>query len=655
MRLFIAEKPSLARAIAAVLPGPPQRRDGYLQCGSDDVVAWCAGHILELAAPDAYDPAFKQWRLEHLPITPTDWRLAVSAPELLKTIKALLPKATRVVHAGDPDREGQLLIDEVLAFLGYRGPVDRLLISDLNPPAVRKAMADVQSNARYRGLSDAALARQRADWLYGINLTRLYTLLGRAGGYDGVLSVGRVQTPLLGLIVRRDREIEQFRPLTYYVPQATVRSVAGVFTVAWQPPKDAAGITDEDGRLTSREHALAIQRRTAGAAGVVARCSREKRSAAPPLPYSLPDLQVDAGRRLCLGPKQVLDACQSLYEVHRLLTYPRSDCPYLPVGQHDQATAVLAAVATNLPSLVSAIGQADRSRRSRAWNDTKVTAHHAIIPAVVAKATASLLPGELGVYELVARRYLAQFFPAFEFHETTIEIAVGGDLFRAHGRETIAEGWRVLFAKLPPEQTGDDRQGADEEDEGQALPVVRDGEALACGEVAIGEKQTTPPRRFTEAGLIQVMTGIARFVDDPKIKEILRETDGIGTPATQAQIIETLLERRFIDRQKKQVVSTPIGRALIEALPEVATRPDMTAVWEAAMRRISEGQLPLDTFLDAVVKQLGTLVASGHALGALRVPSQPARQPEGRVSGASRRPNRRRRRHRSKIAADVAE
>jgi DNA topoisomerase IA len=338
------------------------------------------------------------------------------------------------------------------------------------------------------------------------------------------------------------------------------------------------------------------------------------RPAAPPLPYSLPDLQVDAGRRLGLGPKQVLDACQSLYETHRLLTYPRSDCPYLPVGQHDQATAVLAAVATNLPSLLSVVGQADRSRRSRAWNDTKVTAHHAIIPTFVARPTAGLSPAEGGVYELVARRYVAQFFPAFEFHETTIEIAVGLDRFRAHGRETIAEGWRVLFAKLPPEQTGDDRQGAEDEDEGQALPVVRDGEALAVGEVAIGEKQTTPPRRFTEAGLIQAMTGIARFVDDPKIKEILRESDGIGTSATQAQIIETLLERRFIEKQRKQVVSTPIGRALIQALPEVATRPDMTAVWEAAMRRISEGQMPLDTFLAAVVKQLGTLVVSGRAL-----------------------------------------
>jgi DNA topoisomerase-3 len=223
VRLFLAEKPSLARAIADVLPGPQQRRDGHIQCGGGDVVAWCAGHILELAPPDAYDPRYKQWRAEDLPIVPATWKLSASAPDLLRTIKTLLPRATRVVHAGDPDREGQLLVDEVIDFLGYRGPVDRLLISDLNAPAVRSALASLQSNGRYRGLSDAALARQRADWLYGINLTRLYTVLGRAGGYDGVLSVGRVQTPLLGLVVRRDAEIEGFKPRTYYVLRAAIR------------------------------------------------------------------------------------------------------------------------------------------------------------------------------------------------------------------------------------------------------------------------------------------------------------------------------------------------------------------------------------------------------------------------------------------------
>ena len=636
MRLFIAEKPSLARAIADALPGPAQRRDGYFQCGPGDQVAWCAGHILEPAPPDAYDPKFKQWRIEHLPIAPDEWKLAVSAPDLLKTIKVLLARAARVVHAGDPDREGQLLVDEVLAFLGYRGAVDRLLISDLNQSAVRKALTDLKSNDRYRGLYEAAVARQRADWLYGINLTRLYTLLGRAGGYDGILSVGRVQTPLLGLIVRRDLEIECFEARTYYAVRAEIRCASGRFTAIWQPPKDAAGIVDNAGRLVARELALAIRTKTVGLSGLVAHCSREKKSEAPPLPYSLPDIQIDAGKHLGLTPKQTLDACQALYETHRLLTYPRSDCTYLPEGQHDQSVAVLGAIATNLPSLRAATGSADRSRRSRAWNDQKITAHHAIVPTLVTKSLAALSAAERGVYELVACRYVAQFYPPFEYHETKLEIVVEGERFRASGRQPSSEGWRALVARVPDDE---EIQHTDQDGSTGALPMLEEGQQITCREVTIAEKHTTPPKRFTDAMLIEAMIGIARYVQDPKIKQLLRETDGIGTPATQAAIIQTLFDRRFIERRGRQVMSTPIGRALIQSLPEVAVRPDMTALWEAAIRRIAEGQMPLAQFLSGVLEQLRKLVDAGRTLGRL---SEPAVSPGSGRSSA--RTNRRRRR-----------
>jgi len=438
MRLFIAEKPSLARAIADALPGPQTKRGNFIECGREDVVAWCAGHILELAEPEGYAPELKSWWLDQLPIAPTEWRLAVTAPDLLRTIRSLLPKASRVVHAGDPDREGQLLVDEVLEFLGYEGPVDRLLVSDLNLPAVRKALGEIQSNARYRGLYEAALARQRADWLFGINLTRLYTLLGRAGGYDGILSVGRVQTPLLGLIVRRDVEIEQFKPLPYYVVRASVRSAGGPFTCVWQAPEGLTRVLDRAGRLVSRAHAVQIQATVGGKSGSATSASRDKKSEPPPLPYSLAELQVDAGKRLGLGPKETLDICQSLYETHRLVTYPRSDCSYLPEGQHAQAIAVLAAIATNIPALVTAASRADRSLRSRAWNDKKITAHHAIIPTTVASSGRELSPAEKDVYELVARGYVAQFYPPFEYHETTLMIEIEGERFRASGRQTIS-------------------------------------------------------------------------------------------------------------------------------------------------------------------------------------------------------------------------
>jgi DNA topoisomerase-3 len=617
MRLFIAEKPSLARAIADALPGPQTKRRGFIECGSEDVVAWCAGHILELAEPEQYATEYKTWRLEHLPIIPAQWRLTPTAPDLLGTIRSLLPHASRVVHAGDPDREGQLLIDEVLEFLRYRGPVDRVLISDLTVAAVRKALAELQSNARYRALYEAALARQRADWLFGINLTRLYTLLGRAGGYDGVLSVGRVQTPVLGLVVRRDLEIEQFKPRAYYGVRAAVRAGNGVFVTTWQPPDDAAGALDDAGRLIDPRHAEIIRATVTGRSGEVSKSSRDRRSEPPPLPFSLPELQVDAGKRLGLGPKQTLDACQSLYETHRLLTYPRSDCQYLPEGQHEQATAVLAAIATNVPSLVPAVGHADRAHRSRAWNDKKITAHHAIVPTLVAKPAGSLTPPEAAVYELVARRYVAQFYPPFEYHETKIEVAIEGERFRASGRQPIAEGWRVLIPSVEPEE---EPQGSDDEAPAGPLPLLHEGEQVVCDDVAIAERRTTPPKRFTEAGLVQAMTGIARYVSDPKIKQLLRETDGIGTPATQACIIQTLFDRRFVEKRGGRIVSTSIGRALIQVLPEIATRPDMTALWELAMRRLADGQMPLDRFLASVVDQLRKLVEAGRARGALAVP-----------------------------------
>ncbi len=379
MRLFIAEKPSLARAIADALPPPHRRTRLHIECGEGDVVAWCAGHILQMAPPEAYGAEYKTWRLEHLPIAPRQWRLEVSAPELLQSIARLLKTAKRVVHAGDPDREGQLLVDEVLHFLGYRGPVDRLLVRDLSPEAVRAQLAALEPNGKYRPLSESALARQRADWLYGINMTRLYTLLGRAAGYEGVLSVGRVQTPLLGLVVARDRAIAEFRPVAYYGVAAEMGAGGGEsFRAVWVP--EAREHLDAEGRLGVRAVAESVGGRLLGKAGRVTACTQEKRSEPAPLPHALADLQMEAGRRHGMSAAEVLGACQSLYETHRLLTYPRSDCAYLPERQRAQATEVLAAVAHHAPSLAAAARKADRTLRSRAWNDPKVSAHHAIIP-----------------------------------------------------------------------------------------------------------------------------------------------------------------------------------------------------------------------------------------------------------------------------------
>jgi DNA topoisomerase-3 len=617
LRLFIAEKPSLARAIADVLPAPHQRRDGYIECGGGNVVAWCAGHILELADPEAYRPEYKTWAVEHLPIVPDAWKLSVTAPDLYKTIKSLLPKAREVVHAGDPDREGQLLVDEVLEHLAYRGPVSRILISDLNPAAVKKALAQLQPNAKFKGLYDAARARQRADWLYGLNLTRLYTVLGRAGGHDGILSVGRVQTPLLGLVVRRDLEIEGFTPKPYFVLNAAVSSPSAPFSATWVPGEDAGDVVDSEKRLTSRRHAEAVVAKCSGQRARVARCSREKKAEAPPLPYSLAELQVDAGKRLGFTPKQTLDACQALYETHRLTTYPRSDCQHLPEGHFSQARAVLGAVAQNAPGLAGLVGAAEPDRRSKAWSDAKVTAHHAIIPTPLAR-TAALSDVERRVYDLIARRYIAQFYGPYEFNQTRIELDVAGERFNASGRQPLDEGWRRALSAAPSDHTEDDDD--DEAPSTAPLPLLKEGELVLVERVSLSEKKTTPPKRFTDATLVQAMTGIAKYVSDPTIKQLLRETDGIGTPATQAAIIQTLYDRNFIAKKGRQIISTSIGRALVQLLPSVATTPDMTALWESAMKKIAGGDMALRAFLDGVLRQLRDLIARGRARGALAVP-----------------------------------
>ncbi len=647
MRLFLAEKPSLARAIADALPGPQRRAKTHIACGEGNVVAWCAGHILTTAPPDAYGAHYKHWCLGDLPIVPREWKRQVLAPDLLRGIKALLRDASRVVHAGDPDREGQLLVDEVLDFLGYKGPVDRLLVRDLRPDAVHRQIAALEPNAKYGALSASALARQRADWLYGINMTRLYTVLGRAAGYEGVLSVGRVQTPVLGLIVARDRAMARFQPVPYFAVRADIRAGGDEsFRASWVPAAGpaAAGADrtfDEQGRLLKRAVAEAVLARVRGQGGVITALTEDRNVDPPPLPYSLATLQVDAGRRLGLSAQAVLDVCQSLYETHRLTTYPRSDCSHVPEGQHAQAAEVVMAIGTNAPSLRAAAGKADLSLRSKAWNDRKVTAHHAIIPTpTTGAAAAGLTERERAVYELVCRRYLAQFYLAHQYRQTHVEVALAGERFVANGRQTVVTGWKALAAEHPEDgaYVGDDENPT--ESEGiVVLPRLTLGERVAAADVAIDGKRTQAPRPFTDASLIAAMCGVAHFVTHPNIQKILRDADGIGTPATRAAILETLFERGYVTRVQKTIVSTATGQALIAALPEVATTPDMTALWEMGLRAIAEREETLEAFLDRVEAELHELVQHGRHLGRVAVASS-GRAPRlgGRTAPPIRKP-----------------
>lgn len=627
MRLFIAEKPSLARAIADVLPKPHQRGDGFIRCGEQDYVTWCVGHLLEQAEPDVYDKKFKSWRLEDLPIIPEKWQLLPrkEVKKQLDTVVKLIHQADVLINAGDPDREGQLLVDEVFSYAQLPAEkwatIQRCLISDLNPAAVTKAVEKLQSNQNFMLLSTSALARARADWLYGINMTRAYTIRGQRVGYKGVLSVGRVQTPVLGLIVRRDLEIEHFQPKDFFEVQAFVQTIEETpqkFTALWQPSKACEDYQDEDGRVISQTLAENVVKRITDQPAEVMEYVDKREKETAPLPYSLSALQIDAAKRFNMSAQAVLDTCQRLYETHKLITYPRSDCRYLPEEHFAERYTVLQAISAQLDDYRQLPEVVNAEQKNRCWNDKKVEAHHAIIPTAKNKP-AGLNQTELNIYGLIARQYLLQFCPDAEYRKSKITLNIAGGSFVAQARNLQVAGWKQLMGKED-----------DEEQLEPLLPIVKKGQQLHCEKGEIISKKTQPPKPFTDATLLSAMTGIARFVQDKELKKILRETDGLGTEATRAGIIELLFKRGFLYKKGKNIHSSETGRILIQTLPDVATLPDMTAHWEAQLDSISRKQLSYQQFMQTLTQQLPELLnyMNFHALRRLSAISSQSSQPQ---------------------------
>lgn len=603
MRLFIAEKPSLARAIADVLPKPHRRGDGFIACGADHMVTWCVGHLLEQAQPDSYNSRYARWSLADLPIVPEKWQLQPrpSVAKQLNVIKKLLTQATEIIHAGDPDREGQLLVDEVLDYLDLPGEkrekVQRCLINDLNPQAVERAVGRLRENREFIPLCVSALARARADWLYGINMTRAYTLLGRNAGYDGVLSVGRVQTPVLGMVVRRDEEIENFIPRDFFEVKAhIVTPQQERFVALWQPSESCEPYQDEEGRLLHRPLAEHVVGRIGGQPALVTSYNDKRENDTAPLPFSLSSLQIEAAKRFGLSAQTVLDTCQKLYETHKLITYPRSDSRYLPEEHFAGRHAVLNAINAHQPDLTPP-GDFNPDRKNRCWDDKKVDAHHAIVPTARSNSI-RLTDNENNIYRLIATQYLMQFCPDAVYRKCVIEMDIAGGKFVAKARFLAEAGWRALLGS----------KERDEENDGTPLPVVAKGDELLCERGEVVEKQTQPPRPFTDATILSAMTGIARFVQDKALKKVLRATDGLGTEATRAGIIELLFKRAFLIKKGRYIHATPAGRALIHSLPEMAARPDMTAHWESTLTKISEKQCRYQDFMLPLVETLYTLI-----------------------------------------------
>jgi len=586
MRLFLCEKPSQAKDIAKVL-GANRRGEGCW-VGTDVTVTWCIGHLLETAPPDSYDARYKRWVLSDLPIIPSQWKMLVKpkTASQFKAVKRLLGEARELVIATDADREGEMIARELVEHCRYRGPIRRLWLSALDDASIRKALAALKPGSETFSLYHSALGRSRADWLIGMNMSRLFTLLGRQSGYQGVLPVGRVQTPTLRLVVDRDRSIADFVPVAFWAIDVVLDSTGTRFTAQWRAAEDTC---DDQGRCLNQ--ALAQQAAAAmvnAAHARVVKVATERVREAAPLPFDLGTLQELCSKKFGLGAQETLDIAQALYETHKLITYPRSDCGYLPLSQHAEAAGILAALLRADPSLAPLQGHLQAQRRSRAC---KVSAHHGIIPTAAASDPSRLPAKYKAVYTLIRARYLAQFLPNHEYDRTQADFDCAGQALRAVGKQIVEPGWRRALPEALTPAKGREAPVA------QVLPALHQGQDCAVADVNLKDQWTQPPKPFTEGDLIKAMKNVAKLVDDPRLKQKLKDTTGIGTEATRAGIIQGLLDRGYLVKQGKALNATPAAFSLIDAVPRAIADPGTTAIWEQALDMVQSGEMSLDEFV----------------------------------------------------------
>ncbi|MGJ8530129.1 DNA topoisomerase 3 [Maritalea sp.] len=583
-RLYIAEKPSVAKALAEQL-GNPRRADGYFDC-DDGIVSYCIGHLLENASPDEYtspeapktSKGNKIWRTEDLPIIPSEWiyHPKKETKKQLNVLGKLLKRkdVTEVVNAADCDREGQLLVDQVLEHFNCKKPCLRFWVSAQDSVSLQRGLENMRPNSEFKGWSDAASARSKADWLIGMNFSRSYTLAADRGGQRSLLTVGRVQTPTLSLVVERDRTIENFIPVEFYKIEAEHKHEKGVYLGSWRSTVERQGI-DPEGRIVDHSVAVRIASCVKGAEGVISEYHCERKKQAAPIPFSLAELTMLASKLHGMTAENVLKVAQSLYE-HKLTSYPRTDTGYLPESQHADAPAILTSIAANFPTLANTVEGADPSLKSKAWATSRTTAHHGIICTAHKKATSALSKDEAIIYELIARRYIAQFYPLHEYQDTRIETTIAEELFVTTGKTILKAGWRVV---LPG--------GATKEQ--AILPMVSKGDSVDCINTTIKNAATVPPKHYTEGTLIYSMENIHRLYEGTTDeKSALREGDGIGTSATRASIISELKRRKYLEPKGKSIVSTQYGRSVVDAYPEEIKSAHLTAMNERKLKAIEQ-------------------------------------------------------------------
>ena len=579
MKLVIAEKPSVAMSLAAVL-GATERKDGYLE-GSGYLVSWCVGHLLELAQPEAYKEQYAKWRYEDLPILPENWKYEV--PKDKKTQLALLCRLMKdkrvdsVVCATDAGREGELIFRLVYEYAGCKKPMERLWISSMEDAAIREGFDHLHPGSDYDKLYDAAVCRAGADWLIGINATRLFSVL-----YGVTLNVGRVMSPTLALLVQRESDIESFISKPFYVPEIT-----------------CGGFTASGEKMTERSEAEKIRMDCDHNSAFVRSVEKQVKTIQPPRLYDLTTLQRECNRIYGYTAQQTLDYVQSLYE-KKLATYPRTDSQYLTKDMQATAASLILWLRDNMPFGKGYAGEPDIDRVT---DDSKVTDHHAIIPTVeIARTDLSELPsGERDVLTLLAVRLLCATTQANRFEAVTAMLDCQGYTFTAKGKTILQSGWKEVerIHRMSIRQSETEHR----ENEDSALPVLKEGQTFETVSASLREGKTSPPKHYTEDTLLSAMetAGAEDMPEDAERK-------GLGTPATRAATLEKLVSAGFVQRKKKQLIPTEKGRNLIAVLPDNIKSPILTAEWESMLKQVEHGELSATSFMDQIADMSRTLV-----------------------------------------------
>ena len=604
--LVIAEKPSVGRDLARVLPGPFAKQEGWLE-GPDHVITWAVGHLVQLAEPDEYEAKYKRWRMPDLPIVPSKFKLVVRDERSRKQMSVVTSQLGRedvetVINACDAGREGELIFAYLYEKAKASKPVQRLWLNSMTTAAMKSAFGSLRPAEDFAFLEQAARSRSEADWIVGMNATRAASIRLKSS-FDGAVSLGRVQTPTLAIVARREEEIKAFVPEPYWLVDATFEAAAldgeprvyeGRFHVGAKP------------RLATEAEALAIVEACQGKLGTVTKLDKKEQRERAPMLYDLTSLQREANTRYGFSARRTLAAAQRLYEEHKALTYPRTNSRYLTTDMVEEIkpTAELLGGRKEYAKAAAYVTGLDVLPLARVVNDEKVTDHHAIIPTRAEHAVDRMGDDDKRVYDMVVRRFLAVFHPEAVFENTRVETTVlpagedaGGSVFRTRGKLLLVAGWRGVYGQMPSEA-----KSAAEEDEGadQQLPKLDHGEQVQTVEIASERKETKPPRRYSDASLLGAMETAGKLVDDEETREAMKDS-GIGTPATRAAIIERLIQVGYIEREARSLVATDKGLNVIRLLAEHAlTSPDMTGQWEHRLDKIERGEDSREKFMSDI-------------------------------------------------------